>query len=190
MACSFMMVPCAFGSAIMHLWVPDKIFGSASLVMLCVALNYAGELHYRALGTAYVARGTLYRSVWFPAANGVATVLLTMPIVRAYGLAGIGIMNAVFSLVQLYPRIKHVGTETGGLFPVARHFSKSMGILGICGVLTWVGFEINLRSSSHWVILLAPVLACVAFAACVALRLAPPPKLLQRVWRRPIAVGA
>ena len=180
MACCLMMVPSAFGDTVLRVWVPGKFFPFAGLVMVCTALNYAGELHYRALGTIYVARGTLYRSVWFPAINGLATVILTMPIVRAYGLAGIGIMNAVFSLVQLYPRILHVRPETEGHFPIARHFFRTMGILVVAGAYAGLGYMLSQRFVSLWIVLLAPVFAAAALLTCLALRLSPAPQFLAR----------
>lgn len=180
MACCLMMVPCAFGDKLLKLWLPDVLFPTGGIVMICVAINYAGELHYRALGTIYVARGTLYRSVWFPAVNGIATVLLTMPVVTHFGLLGIGLMNAGFSLVQLYPRILHVLPETEGHFPVGRHFSRSAGILLVSGAFCGLGYGLCQWISSPWLILLAPIFAACALLSCLGLKLAPAPRFMAR----------
>ena len=180
MACCLMMVPSAFGDTVLRLWVPGKFFPFAGLVMVCTALNYAGELHYRALGTIYVAKGTLYRSVGFPAVNGLATLILTVPIVRAYGLAGIGVMNAVFSLVQLYPRIRHVQPEAEGHFPVRRHLLRSLGILLVAGGFAALGYGLSQWFVSLWIVLLAPLFAAGALLSCLALRLSPAPRFLAK----------
>jgi hypothetical protein len=199
LACSFLVVPCSVGSEFLRMWVPSMFstpagFEAAALVMICASLNYAGELHYRALGTAYVAKGTLYRSVWFPALNGVATVMLTLPILKSsggilermglhggwsYPLLGVGLMNAAFSLVQLYPRIKHVGRETGGHFEVGAHFRKSMAIFGVACGWTLVGLFLAHSWASPTVLLFGPALSVLTFLLCIQFGLTPKPSFLE-----------
>ena len=180
-ACSFLVVPCSMGESIIRQWMHRDLFALQGLVMLGIAINYAGELHYRALGTYFVAKGTLYRSVWFPAANAVLTLAFTIPVVREWGLPGVGVMNALLTVVQLYPRMAIMRKETGGHFPVGRHFLKSMGIFGLSGGFCAVGYWLSWTMDKSLLSLLAaPVLAFGCLWACIGLGLTPAPTFLGR----------
>lgn len=180
-ACSCLIVPSSMGESLIHQWMHRDLFELQGLVTWMIAINYAGELHYRALGTLYVAKGTLYRTVWFPAANAVLTLALTLFVVRSWGLPGVGVMNALFTLVQLYPRIAIVRSETEGLFPVRAHFLKSLGILGVTAAFSVAGYWLAFAMGKSLLSLLfAPVLAGVCLLTCIYSGLSDVPSALKR----------
>lgn len=180
-ACSFLVVPAAFGGPVIRLWLGEPLFGLEGAVMLGVALSYACELHYRALGTVYVARGTLYRTAWFPLANALFTVALTYPVVSRYGLFGVAAMNGALSLVQIYPRIANVRREVDGAYPVGRHFLASLAILLLASLFALGGYALAESSVSPWIsVAAAPVVCLACLAACVLSGLSPAPRFLHR----------
>lgn len=190
--CAALIVPCAMGESILHQWIREDVGANQGLVLWLMAINYGAELHYVSLSTINTTRGTLARVSPFPAVNAVLTLACTLFFVRRYGLLGVGIMNAAFSIIQLYPRIYVMKWETDGHFPIARHFWLSAGIFAVACFYSWLGWSASFAFHKSLLSLaLVPVLGAATLATCIGLRLSPAPRFFARIplLRRLVSSG-
>ena len=190
--CALVLVPTAGGDVLLRLWIHDKTVAQGGLVMALMAIYFVSELHFNVLASLFLAKGNPHRLFRFPLANAILTLVLTLPLYRAYGLVGVAAMNATIALAQLAPRAAMCDAELDGRFRWKAYLGRCLAIVGVSG-LAWLGLRLGMaRVDAPGVgkaTLLLSLLACLlagggVLALFFATGLAPIPGVLAARLRR------
>jgi O-antigen/teichoic acid export membrane protein len=187
---SLILVPAGFGSAILAVWAKNNpaLTPVSHIVLLLLGIYFTFELFFIMLTKAFYALGTLHYMAPFSLFNAAATLVLTVPVVRNFGLVGIAVQNVAIDLAQLVPMlwvVKRYAAPDLRLWSQLRNILIAMGVgVGVAlGAFWLVNFE---PIASHpWLALaFIPIASAVTFALLATLRPVPLPEDLRRVLGR------
>lgn len=188
---SLILVPCGFALAILKVWAGNNpaVTPVTDVVLLLLAIYFTFELFFIMLTKAFYAQGNMHYMAPFSIFNGIATLLLTVPMVRNFGLVGVAVQNVFIDLAQLVPMLfvvrKYAAKELrvwSQLFNVL--LSVGIGITIAVGSFYMVRLEVF--ANSPWLaIALIPVFSGATFFLLVGLRLTPMPEDVRKLLRRP-----
>lgn len=184
--CALVFVPCAFGDALLHLWLRHQYFTGAAFVVMGIGFYRAMELYNTSLYAGVYAAGQPHRVTPFQAFNGLSTLLLTFPVVQYGGLVGVTLLNIGISSTQFVPQLLYLRKTIAPAIPIREHLSKMFGIIAICWAISAGGYLLTISPlfvGRAWLaLLLAPLFSLVALVLCFGLNLAPiPGPILRRL---------
>jgi O-antigen/teichoic acid export membrane protein len=187
---SLILVPAGFGLAILKVWAGNNpaVTPVTDIVLLLAAVYFTFELFYIMLTKAFYALGNMHLMAPFSIFNGVATLLLTVPMVRNFGLVGVAVQNVAIDLVQLVPILlvvrRHAATDL-------RVWSQAVNVLIAVGIGAGIAvgafymMRLEVFARSPWLaIALIPVFSAATFFLLVGLRLTPLPEDVRKLLRR------
>lgn len=188
---SFVMVPCAFGAALLKAWLGQVPPGAAEAMAL-LGVYFTFQMYVAMMSKAFHAAGLLHKAAYFTAYNAAVTVFLTIPAARWNGIVGVSAMNAAIAVTQFIPYAYWIRRECIPSFDVARHVRATLGMAIIGGLFAGVGYYVTTATTvghhRFLCIALAILFSVGAAALMSALRLAEIPRAytnrIVRILRR------
>jgi O-antigen/teichoic acid export membrane protein len=92
----------AFGQMIQQVWVPAK-YENFVWVCFLMGVYYSWESYHSILTKGFFAENKMHLTAPFALFNTLVTVFATPFIAKKFGLVGVGAMNAMIDLVQIFP---------------------------------------------------------------------------------------
>jgi O-antigen/teichoic acid export membrane protein len=188
-ACLALLVPTGFAAPLLNLWLGQFAPPEGAAVMALMGLYQALQLYVAVMGSAFFA---MAKRGWFipiTALNALASLALTIPAYRSFGIEGIAWMNALVGGVQvagLWAIMWRLGFPLRSLLP---HMGRMLGILAVSGIWVLLGMRVSqgglLTDFPVAALIMAP-LACLAAMVCIlGLGLAELPERISRRLKRP-----
>ena len=186
-SCLAMIVPAGFADPLLRVWLGRFYVPDGAYVMLIMAVFQALQTYVLVMGYALFA---MAKRGWFvPISLGgaAASLFLTLPVYRAYGIIGVASMNAVIGILQtlgLWVTLSKLG------FPVRElliHAARIVGVLAVSLLFTAAGWWTSglpfLRDYPVLSLITAPVAVLIALFTIVRLKVAPLPDRIARRLR-------
>jgi len=183
LASALILVPSGFGGPFLRLWLGDQAPREGAAIVLAIGFYFALNYYYNLMVKAFVAQGRMHLAVPFSLFNAVATLALTVPVARAYGIQGVAWMNAAINLAQFGAFLVYLRRTVAPGFPLAEHLRRCLPLLLAGAGLAWGA---HLWCSTPWAgrhplaaLAVGAGLSLAFLASGIALRLADKPE-----WRR------
>jgi peptidoglycan biosynthesis protein MviN/MurJ (putative lipid II flippase) len=187
---SLILVPSGFGLALLQIWAKDNpaLVPASSLVLLLLGIYFTFELFFIMLTKAFYALGNPHYMAPFSIFNGVATLVLTLPMVLNFGIVGVGVQNVLIDAAQLVPMLLVVRKRAAPDLNVGGQvFAVVLAMVvgsGIAAGAYWM-MRISPFVDMPWIgLALVPVFSAASFFLLVGLRLVPMPEDLRKLLRR------
>ncbi len=184
LATALILVPCGFGGPFLALWLGNQAPREGAQIVLAIGLYFALNYYYNLLVKAFVAQGRMHLAVPFSLFNAVATLALTVPLGRMYGIQGVAWMNAGINAVQFGFFLAYLKRTAAPAFPLAEHIRRCLTLLLGGAAVSLAAFEWCRTSwavSHPFLALAAGAALSVAFLALgIVLRLAERPEWPHR----------
>jgi O-antigen/teichoic acid export membrane protein len=180
---SFVMVPSAFGSALLKVWL-GQVPAGTPVAWALLGGYFALQIYMTVLSKAFYALGRLDKAAVFTGANALVTVLFTIPVARWNGIVGVATMNLAISGVLFVPYAFWTQRSCAPSFEAASHVRATVQIVLIGCLFSISGFVLSEQN----ILLIHPILStliAVAWAitsatVIVSLRLADIPETYRR----------
>ncbi len=175
------LLPCAFGGPFMRAWLGDKDFIGSAMLTFGFGVYRTFDCYYMTISTAFMASGRPERGIPFYGCNSLLTVLLTLPMARAFGFAGLVALNIGIQLLVFVPLTWYVGRSTlrDGRWPL---FLGKVSLFMLFG-LAWAvaafslcGWALKAQVSPFLLLLAAPLYIAVFVLVSRAVGLAALPR--------------
>jgi O-antigen/teichoic acid export membrane protein len=182
------VVPSAFGAAILDVWLGDKMYAGGPIIMVGIALYRAFELYYGCHGLAMMA--ALKPHLMFPAIlwNASMTIVCTIPAYTLFGVEGLAYMNVLINALLLFPLISLSCRYVVPALDKREHAWAVMRLLTIGVVVSAFFYAVVhlpfFRAYPILGLLLMPVGTIVAGASIFGLRLVATPLPVARFVNR------
>ncbi|MBS1705386.1 MAG: oligosaccharide flippase family protein [Armatimonadetes bacterium] len=178
------LVPCGFGAPLLAIWLKERAYAGGAAVMLGMAIYRTMEVYFTCYGVGINAAKRpelMYPPIIW---NSGVTLFATIPMVRAFGIEGLGIMNALIDIVLLVPFAWYMRRVLVPHLNLSDHLGKTCAILIVAGAWSIGAFYLmRLEFFRHYAILalpLIPIFAMLAGIFIFGLRLAPMPNSIAR----------
>ncbi len=175
----FIFVPCAFGAAILPVWLDGRAYALGATIMLCIGAYRMLELYYSCLGQAMFAAGKPQLTLPFVVWNGLCTALLTVPAARWNGLVGVAIMNISIHVAQFFPLTLLIKRKVVPELAYIQHVGR-IGLM--VGTVVLIAMGGSALCHTDWIthhplvgVALTPFAMLLASALVFGLRMAPLP---------------
>jgi O-antigen/teichoic acid export membrane protein len=179
---AFVLIPSAFGEPLLELWLRGDAIPGGALVVLLLGIYFALELYFAFIAKVFYALGNQHRLALFSLFNAVATIVLTIPMVRAYGIVGVAAQKVLIDLLQIVPMALVLRRHASSEFSVGRHLVRVSAALAI-GIGLAVGLYLAGQAlQTLWFLLALPLAAVVTVLVLAGLRLMPVPEGITRRW--------
>lgn len=189
-SCLAMIVPAGFADPLLRVWLGRFYVPDGAYVMLIMAVFQALQTYVLVMGYAFFA---MAKRGWFvPLSLGAAaaSLFLTLPVYRNFGIIGVASMNAAIGILQtvgLWATLSKLGFPARELFI---HAGRIVGVLAVSLLFAAAGWWASglpfLRNYPALSLILAPVAVLIALFAIVQLKIAPLPdriaKRLRPFW--------
>ncbi len=187
-AFTFIVIPSAFGTSILHILFKEGAYSGGTILMLCRATYCAFEQYYAifAIGILAMIKPHLHLrvTIW----NAGVTVLATYPMFQAFGVLGVGYMNVGLNMLLLIPYLIMVKRRVSTEFPIRAHFRAVLTLFAVAGVMVAVCILVSawlVNMHLAWLsIAVAPLLMGVGLLAFLATGQVAAPSPLMRVLNR------
>ena len=141
-ACCAILIPSAYGLPILALWLPAGVsMPNGATVMFALGAACTLELFHGVFNTLAYSVGKPHLLVPVSGANALATVLLTVPLARAFGVAGVAVQNMTLFAVLLPVLLWVVKRKLTPEFDVRSMLKQTAGTMGITLGFAW---------AAHW----------------------------------------
>lgn len=137
-----LIIPMGFAVPLLQIYLRDQFKPDLAIVCAFVGVYQAFQVYYTALGYALHVAGRRFVIIPLTAINAAITIFATLPVYFSHGLAGVGAMNAVISVVQLPVAVyllKHSGLPSRH---IRRHLAQALLILAVLAVMFGIGWMI------------------------------------------------
>ncbi len=164
--CGLIFVPSAFGAPVLQLWLQDKYVPEMGAIMVLIGLFRAFETYYGGLAQVLLAHGSPQKVALLTMINAALLLALTYPSVWLGGIVGVAVLRSAIHIVQLVPVTWYVQKSVVPEIAFSNWLGRLAGILGLAGVIAWLGYwssHTALFASMPWLALLAAPVAMVAY---------------------------
>ena len=169
-ACCAILIPSAYGVPILAVWLPQGVsMPTGPTVMFALGAACTLELFHGVFNTLAYALGRPHLLVPVSGANALATVVLTIPLARAFGVAGVALQNMALFALLLPALLWVVKRKLVPDFDVRSLVKQTAGTLGIALAFAWFA---HWMCATPWMVqrpLVALATAPLAMLGCWAL---------------------
>lgn len=177
------LVGSGYGLSITRIWVGELLPGVAAATFW-LGMCKASDLVANITGIAHFAQGRMDRLIPFFATNMTLTALLTAPMVRWFGIGGVGAMNACLSVGLLIPLMFTVRNRVAPDLRVGRLLLSFAGTVACGSAVSLLAALGASKMSSTWThaawLLTAPFAVALCFAIEVKVLRIPIPSAIQK----------
>lgn len=168
-ACCAILIPSSFGAPILALWLPHGVsMPQGQLVMLALGAACTLELFHGVFNTLAYAVGRPHVLLPVSALNALATLTLTVPLARAYGVGGVAVQNLTLFAVLLPLLLWQVRRHCAAAISVSRMLrdtGATLGVAAACVAAGWVWTNVPWVAPRPWAgIAAAPLLSLACWA--------------------------
>ncbi|MBI5706847.1 MAG: hypothetical protein HZC36_07640 [Armatimonadetes bacterium] len=173
-----------YGLSIVRIWSGSDVLPGVAAATFWLGLCKASDLVANITGIAHFAQGRMDRLIPFFATNMTLTALLTAPMVRWFGIGGVGAMNACLSVALLIPLVFTVRNRVAPDLRVWRVLLTFFCTLACGASISLVAAWGASQMSGTWAhvgwLLTAPLAVGLCFALEIKLLRIPVPSALRR----------
>lgn len=182
------LVVCGFGDSILRAWMRKEIPAGAPVCAL-MAGYFTIELLYGAITRTFLAKNTMHYLMGFAWFNALATMFLTGPFARRFGIVGGAHMNLGIDLVQLVPIIWLTTRVAATEVKMANLLVSVSLILGVSAAFCFGGYWLTtagpLVGHPYAGVILAPLFAAGCLLTLVYTRIGLIPERVLSRFRLP-----
>ncbi len=172
------ILPISFaGQPLLRILLPSGATSETTLTMALIGVYFSAQMYISLFTQTYYASGELQYAAVFSGFNAAATLILTIPFARQFGIVGLGLMNAGIGLLQVFPYATFVKRTGKFDFPVRDHFKKLLAILGIGLAFSTAEYQFfslpSFVNHSWYVVVVLPLTMSASLGLILLMKLSP-----------------
>ncbi|MCX7800904.1 MAG: oligosaccharide flippase family protein [Fimbriimonadales bacterium] len=142
LGCALILVPSGFGGPLLRLWLGDQAPAEGAAIVLWIGVYFTLNYYYNLMAKALVAQGRMHLALPFSMFNALATLALTVPMAKAFGIVGLAWMNACINAAQFGVFLGWIRRRVAPEFPVGAHLRRSIPMVAAALASSLAGFAL------------------------------------------------